>query len=405
MAYNTVKRQVREVNRRLFAIDYFYVDNDANDTFIALLSDIIQSFSPDDMLSNTPYILEVKDNNINEPTLDKLKLLSKQSVYLQFNNKSLVDTKKLNIIRALKESGYKIVIEVNKDDTMFNFARLLADIIKVNIKEVPEAFSYGNGITQCKILAYNINTPEDYVIAENIGISLYEGEYISEATSFRVPTVSHSNVGFINLLSLINTKAINIREIIDLIKKDTLLVAQILRLANSKYYRTQERYSFDCVDKAVVQIGIQNLKRWLLLLEFGRNDNPREDILKSSYYRALICERIAIDQKGAYIKPGEAYLVGILSQIDILSAKPMASELAGLSLTSIVENSLIYRDTAGGAMLNLVIAFEEHMDTRIDKYCQALGIKKDRLSALYTRAVIDAKNLWNDITEFGGIYL
>lgn len=405
MAYSIVKRQVREINRRLFAIDKFYVDNDTNDTFTAILSDIIQTFSPDDMLSNTPIILEIKDSNITEQTLDKLKLLSKQSVYLQFNNRSLADTLKLNIIRSLKESGYKIIVEINKEDTMFNFAKLLADIIKLNIKEIPQAFSNGSGLLQCKVLAYNINTPEDYVMAENIGISLYEGEYISEATSIQIPQVKHSNVGFIHLLSLINTKSTNINEIVDLIKKDTLLVAQILRLANSKYCNSSTKISVDNIAKAVVQIGLQNLKRWLLLLEFGRNDNPREDILKSSYYRALICERIAIEKNGIYMKPGEAYLIGILSQLDILSAKPMANELAGMALTDIVEKSLVYRDTAGGAMLNLIIAFEEHNDIQVEKYCEALGIKRERLSALYTRAVIDAKNTWKEITEFGGVYL
>ena len=178
MTCSIVKRQVREINRRIFANDMFYVDNENNDAFTSILSNIIQTFSPEDAISNLPTIFEIKESNINDTTLDKLKLLSKQSVYLQFNNRALADVKKLNIIRTLKDSGYKIVIEVNQDDTMFKLAKLIANIIKLDIKNIPQSFSHNSDLLQCRVLAYNINTPEDYVLAESIGISLYEGEYL-----------------------------------------------------------------------------------------------------------------------------------------------------------------------------------------------------------------------------------
>lgn len=404
MTCSIVKRQVREINRRIFANDMFYVDNENNDAFTSILSNIIQTFSPEDAISNLPTIFEVKESNINDTTLDKLKLLSKQSVYLQFNNRALADVKKLNIIRTLKDSGYKIIIEVNKDDTMFKLAKLIANIIKLDIKNIPQSFSYNADLLQCRVMAYNINTPEDYVLAESIGISLYEGEYLGEATHTIVPEVKHSNVGFIELLCMINTKTVNIQEVIKLISQDSLLASQVIRLANSRYFRSSSGGTTS-ISNAVVQIGLQNLKRWILLLEFGRNDNPREDILQSSYYRAILCERISKEKNGVFIKPNEAYLVGLLSQLDILTGNPMAMEINNLKLASTIEDSLIYRDNSGGAILNLIIAFEESNDIRIQKYCKALGIKKERMNTLYCKAIIDARNVWKSITEFGGIYL
>lgn len=403
MAYNMVRRQVREINRRIFANDIFYVDNESNDIFRSLLSTIIQTFSPEDMLSNTPTILEVKDNNITMDTLDKIKLLSKRSVYLQFNNRVLADSNKLSIIRTLKESGYNIIIEVNKDDTMFTIAKVLANIVKFNIKSIPEALAHGSDMFQCKTLAYNVNTPEDYVLAESAGITLYEGEYISESASFKVNGTQHSNVGFIELLCMLSNKTVNIQEVIKLISQDSLLTSQVLRLANSNYFKADR--STSSIGEAVVRIGIQSLKQWIFLLEFGRNDNPREDVLEVAYYRAKFCEAIAIETRGAFIKPSEAYLIGLMSELDILTGRPIAVELSSLNLTRMIEDALIYRDNAGGAILNMIISFEESNKDRVEKYCNMLKIKKEKVNNIYCKAVMDAKNTWRDMTEYGGVYL
>ena len=59
-AYVT-RRQVRWVNRKLFAIDLDYSDGDNVNTFNALLCDVISNYDPEDKIQSVPTILQVKD--------------------------------------------------------------------------------------------------------------------------------------------------------------------------------------------------------------------------------------------------------------------------------------------------------------------------------------------------------
>ena len=57
------------------------------------------------------------------------------------------------------------------------------------------------------------------------------------------------------------------------------MTAQVIRLSNSAYYGA--RYRITSIDDAIVRIGLSNLKRWVFLLQFSKNDNVPEELLQT----------------------------------------------------------------------------------------------------------------------------
>lgn len=393
------RRQVRGINRKLFANDLVYSDTDLG-TLEILIGNIIQRYDPEDSIAGVPTILELKEENINTAIIDKVLLLSTDSVIIQINSNILSMPDKVDVIKQIKEKGYQIIVEINNEDKVFTLAKILADIVKFDIQNMPENMSRVNSSFDCKKLAYNVNTPDDYVIAESANIDYYEGTYISPSTEIKLNTNKHSRVNFIEIIALINRDT-DIRELAKVISRDSLMAAQVIRLANSVYYAARNR--IETIEDAIVRIGLNSLKRWIFLLQFSRNDNVPEELLQTSYHRAVFCERITKETKIKGLKPEDAYLIGLFSTLDVLTGKPMDVELANLNLKDTVEEALIYRDGEGGTLLNLIRAYEEVNWDRVDKYIKPFKITKDKMFKIYFESLDEVTKLWQSLTELGGI--
>lgn len=397
------RQQVREINRKLFANDIVYQETD-KETLITLISGIIQRYNASDSVSGVPTIIEVKLDYIEDDIFETISLMSVDSVILQFNSKAFLDPKKTAVIKRFKEDKYKILIEVNPDDQVFTLAKIFADIVKFDINNIPEAMiKSSTNQFQCKKLACNVNKPEDYVLAESAGIDYYEGTYISPSTEIEIEKNEHSQVNFIEIITLINDEKSDIKDISKVVSRDSLMSSQIIRLSNSAYFYSSTH--IESVHDAIVRVGMQNLKRWVFLLQFSRNSNVPEELLQTSYHRAVFCESIIKEyNKKAEIKPSDAYLIGLFSTLDILTGHPIDSELSRMNLSETVEDALIYRDGIGGQLLNLVRAYEEANWNKVERFIKSFGLNKDKMFKVYFNSLDEVTKLWQSLTRLGEVY-
>lgn len=394
------RQQVRGINRKLFANDIIYSDSGV-DTLQQLIASIVQRYDPDDEIAGVPFIIEIKENNLTEATFQNIMILNKDSVLIQINSTILAIPEKVDIIKKIKEAGYKVVVAINKEDKVFTLAKIFADIVKFDINSLPEnVFNDRNAFT-CKKLASNVNTADDYVLAEKSGIDYYEGTYISHPSNVEIDRSDHLKVNFIEIIAKINEDTSDAHSIGKIIARDSLMSAQIIRLANSVYFGALNRIK--SIDDAVVRVGMNNLKKWILLLEFANNQNVPEELLQTSYHRAVFCEQIVKESGIKGITIGDAYMIGLFSTLDILTGRSIDIELSKMNLSETVENALIYRDGIGGTLLNLIKAYEEANWKRVDKYIAELKINKSRIYDVYYRSTDEVARLWRSLTEHGEV--
>ena len=268
---------------------------------------------------------------------------------LQVNSRVYADNDKVKIIKELKEIGYKIITVINKEDTIFTLAKIFSDYIKINIEDIADISVQG---FSCKRIAYNVNKAEDYALAEASGIEYYEGSYISIGETIEIKSSQHSEVNFIMVIRMISEER-NINEIGKVVAQDSLMSARIIRLANSVAFGGK---NIDSVDKAIVRVGLSQLKKLIYLLQFSRNSKVPEELLQTSYHRAVFCERITKKSKILTIKDSEAYMIGLFSTLEALTGHPVSEEIASMGLSEAVEEALVYRDGDGGKLLNLIRA-------------------------------------------------
>lgn len=394
------RKQVREINRKLFANDIVF--SDENETvFDEIVSSIIQRYDPEDKVANVPSIIEIKKKYIKKGIVDKIMLLNQNAVFIQINNSLLGDANNIEIIKSLKSFGYKIVIELNKTDRIFTVAGILADIIKIDVKNIPEALVSTDTKFDCMIMAYNVDTATDYEMAETLHIDLYEGSYISTETSIKLELKEGSSFNYVEVLSLANKDDVEIKDIAKAISKDTLMSAQVIRLSNSVYFMGSDKIS--SVEQAIIRIGLDTLKKWLFLLQFSRRNDEQNEMLQLSYNRALFCEQIARKSRKIKINDSDAYLIGLFSTLDALTGKSIDKQLYNMNLSKDIEDALIYRDGPGGTILNLVKSYEEANWERVAKYAKQLALSKDVMSDIYFYCIDEVTKLWSSLTGLGGI--
>ena len=392
-----VKQQVRGINTKLFANDIVFNGNDKN-VLISVISSIIQHYNPDDTLANVPTILDLKNDNITDEIVDKIRLLSTKSVLLQINNSIYADSQKVELIKKLKGYGYKIITIINKEDSVFTLSKILSDYIKLDINNIPDI---SNTNFLCKKIAYNVDSAEEYQLAESVGMEYYEGEYVSTSENIIITKYKYSNTNFMYLLKLINEKGAE-EDIKRAITQDCLLSAQVIRLSNSPYYINENKH-VDSIDDAIEKIGIDAIKKWLLLLQFSRSDSTPEEMIQTSYHRAIFCKNLVKEAKTKNISKSEAYIIGLFSTLDVLAGNTMSKELTGLNLGDTIENALIYRDGERGKLLNFVKSYEEGNNKRIKEYANYFKLKIDEVDKIYIDSIKAVSNLWKSMSQYGGI--
>lgn len=389
------KRRVQSMTKKIVAYDTEYKAI----TLDMMISYIIQNYNPEDGVAGVPMIIKIDKEDLKADIKNKINLLTTDSVIIEVNSSVLDDRDNQDIVRDIKDDGYQICIEINKEDKYFSIARSLANIVKFNIKEIDKSqFGLTNQFS-CKKLAYNVDTPDDFILAEAANIEYYEGDYIYKTIEMDIPNYGHSGANFLSVIKLLNgdNKTPSVQELAAVISRDALLTAQVIRLSNSIYFSAKHRV--ENIEEAITNIGIERLKKWLLLLQFNNPDSTKEVTLRESYFRGIFCKKIITNSINNKLSPNDAYIIGLLSKLEALTGKSMSGEIKTLNLGDRLERALIYRDGIGGELLNLVIAFEEGNWEQIDHYIKSFHLNRAKLFKDYYNSLNRSITEWNELEK------
>ena len=135
-------------------------------------------------------------------------------------------------------------------------------------------------------------------------------------TSRNLPTLPHI---LVELIKVCDTEPDTIKEISEVINKDTSLSARLMRLVNSAYYGLPNRVN--SIDQVVILLGTNAVKNIAISASVYQAFNKAKDSsvfrLKQFWWHSLMCANLAkrIAEKTAYTAPEEAFLSGLLHDI------------------------------------------------------------------------------------------
>lgn len=293
------------------------------------------------------------------------RLFPEGRVLLEVLEHVAVDELVLERLKALKNDGYKIVLDdfVLTDST----APLLdlADIVKLDVlglstEEVARQVD-SMRVREMQFLAEKIETHEMFEFCKREGFSLFQGYFLSKPQIIEGRRPPADRFSLIRLLAVVNDPRAELDQLETVVSSDAALSLRLMRYINSAFFATSTKVS--SIRHALVYMGLRMVRAWVnLVILSGVSDKPGELVVQGML-RAKMCERLAAAAGRTDVDA--SFTVGLFSIIDALMDRPLSELLEELPLTDEIKSALLEHQGPLGEILELVLSYEkadwEHM--------------------------------------------
>jgi EAL and modified HD-GYP domain-containing signal transduction protein len=268
------------------------------------------------------------------------------------------------IVAACQEmvnAGYRLALDDYIFDERTRPLLELATIVKVDVLNRPmhdlDAVAKQLQPFGVRLLAERVETAAVRDRCAAMGYELFQGYLFSRPETLTKTDVSASQLAIMRLLNLLQDPATPDTILDAAFQSDVALCYKLLRIVNAASLGGR---GITSIPHAVRMVGRETLHRWLaviLVASLGQKGDVTHEIALTAITRARMCELLAAgstDQRSA----GSAFIVGLLSLLDVLLEVPMDKILSRLELSDDVRGALLGRGGPFGERLQLVEAYE-----------------------------------------------
>lgn len=308
-----------------------------------LMSDLIFS------VPNTPFVFSLFSNvTMDEKVIERIEQLHEKGYTLAVTDSTLeIDTfMKYNAVFR-KFSYFKV-----------DFSQRLSEEISQLIAAVQEC-----GI---KIIGSKIETRERFEYARESGCDYFQGYYFSKPMILHKKKIEPGKMAVLKLYNLL-MQDVNIDEITDEFEANPEITVRLLQFMNSSAFHFQKKIS--SIHHVLTLLGRIKVAQWLMLMIYSKSvstDGEHNPLMLLVQNRTRLMElllKLVRPQSGSNAL-GEAYLVGILSLLDVVFEMELDALLDILNLSDEVKKAILNKEGLLGEIFALVEDIE-HFD--IDK--------------------------------------
>lgn len=186
------------------------------------------------------------------------------------------------------------------------------------------------------------------------------------------------------LLSMIDRGA-GAAELDRVVRRDAALAYRLLRYINAAAFGLGvEIQSFQ---HAVMLLGHERLKRWLLLmLVTASRDANMRPLMFASFRRGLFMEHL-IGAEGDHATRDAVFILGVLSLLDKLFCEPLPDLLEKLHVREEIRDALLDRGGPFGAYLGIAEAVEREPGPQLLGLLDATLVSVERCNRALIRAI------------------
>jgi EAL and modified HD-GYP domain-containing signal transduction protein len=261
--------------------------------------------------------------------------------------------------RRLVRSGYTLALDdylwEGDDDPLLELASIVKlDVLALTPPQLAHAVGRGCALG-VELVAEKVETSGQLKACQGLGFDLYQGYVLSRPEIVEGEALSPRKLTCLRIIDKLCDPDTSAADIESIVQSDVALSYRFLRVAGAgASYGLFRRLS--SVRDAVVLLGQRRLRAWvtLMLLEGGAEGSNEH--LAIAMTRARMAELMA--QRLGPRLADSAYTVGLVSALDLLLHAPIAQVVAGLSLSTEVEEALLAQAGVLGAVLADVLAWE-----------------------------------------------
>lgn len=291
---------------------------------------------------------------------DSWKLFDPTKVVIELLENVRCDEETIAACQRLVKAGYRLALDdyVHADSSAF---LPLASIVKIDVlgktREELRAIVAELAGHKVRLLAERVETTEVRDFCAELGCDLFQGFLFSRPETLSKKDVSAGQLAVMRLLNLLQDTKTSDADLEAAFETDVALCYKLLRIVNAAAVGGRGVKS---ISHAIRMVGRQSLHRWLtvmLVASVGREGSVTHEVALTALTRARLCEsvvRVAPAPRNA----DSAFIVGLLSLLDVLLDMPMETVLSRLELAEDIGRALLEEGGPYAAPLKLVRAYE-----------------------------------------------
>lgn len=296
----------------------------------------------------------------------------------------------LTACRRMVEAGYRLALDdyVYTKDTRPLIE--LATIAKIDVLNRPmqelEAVAKLIKPTGVRLLAERVETSVVRDACAGMGYDLFQGYLFSKPETLTKTDVSAGQLAIMRLLNLLQDPNTSDKALDAAFQSDLALSYKLLRIVNAA---SMGGRGITSIPHAVRLVGRETLHRWLaviLVASLGEKGDVSRELALTAITRARMCELLAANAAGPR-QTASAFIVGLLSLLDVLLEVPMDKILSKLELSTEVRTALLKRGGPLGTPLQLVESYEQAKWDAAKDLAQDTDVDEEALPTLYMDAL------------------
>lgn len=290
--------------------------------------------------------------------------------------------------RELKAEGYRIALDDFVWKPKFDPLVELADYIKVDLVQSnatarQELFKRVSG-TPIVLLAEKVETQEEHKQACAEGFTLFQGYYFCRPQLVKNRKVPANKISHIQILRLLQHDPLDLRQLSELMKRDTSLVFRFLRMVNSAAYALSTEVR--SIHSALCVVGDDAVRRIAsLAIASELNGKQSPELLRMALMRGRFCELAA---RACALEQAEQYLLGMFSLLPAMLGVPMATLAPTLTSQMHIQEALLGARTIESSLLRWVEFHEQGDWAMCDAIVQSYGLNQAEMIRCYAEAAI-----------------
>jgi len=288
---------------------------------------------------------------------DLIEMLPKQQIVIELLESITIDAKIIERCRELKAKGFSIALDDVEEVNDANKPLLgIVDIIKLDLMAIApkDLCSIVNELKRypVKLLAEKVEYREQAKICVDLGFDLFQGYYFSRPQMLTGKRTNPSKMVLLRIFSMMISGAEN-QDIADAFKEHADLSYCLMRLVNSPGVGFATKIS--SLKQGLMVLGREQLKRWVQLLLYASDNGSYKasPLMQLAASRGKFMELIAHRESGGDRDYSDrAFMVGMLSLLDVLLGESLDVILARLNLNEEVQLALTHYVGKLGSLLS-----------------------------------------------------
>lgn len=327
----------------------------------SVIANVLADFGLHEVLGDKAGFINVTEEVLHSETMG---LLPQKQIVLELLE--TIPFNEINLKRALdlKAQGFRIAL----DDHIYALENAafyqFIDIVKINLLETPNE-KLRQTVNELKqypvtLLAECVETMEQFEECLELGFELFQGYFFARPVVLKRKGIEASKIGMLKLYESLR-EDLDIGSIEKIFRNHPDLSYNLIKLVNS--VDTGLREKIKNIRHAIMILGLDKLRRWVLLAVFASSDSRgvNNPLLEMASVRGRFMEQLIMSQHAAprdSDKEETAFMTGILSLMDVLFETSMEDILQELNLSDAITGALLNRDGELGALLALAETLE-----------------------------------------------